>query len=239
MTLYSMLFSILFLCISFGKKHGDEDTMRLSNVGMVLLVCVMNQSMQAMQESYFDSFRSWSSWFVSKEPQDILSLRKNRNEFEQQLLVNKIARKKYPDRVPIVWVYLPRGMTIGQWFFELLLDPFYKKITDDPTIFLHYCYSQQYHKDSAIDFVELTISIDLLNKCQHARIDGYSALGAAIVAREVSVESKRNFIRQLMDFGFKLTQKDKVLAELMVYDSISANHKKKMILLLCDDQEDN
>ncbi len=220
-------------------ENRFEGMMCASNISIILLICVMSQSMHAMQENYFTSFLSYFPWLASKEPQDILSLRKNRNKFEQQLLVNKIARKKYPDQVPVTWVYLPQGKTVGQWFFELVLDPFYKKIIDDPTVFLHYCYSQKYHQDSANDFKEFTMSADLLNKCQHVSIDGYSALGAAIVAPDVSVKTKRDFVRQLMSFGFKLTQKDKVLAELMVYDSISVDHKKKMILLLSNYQKDN
>lgn len=194
-------------------------------------------------EKYTGSFESFLALICSRvatqESSIIKVAREDKDNFEHALLMPPIARKKYPDQVPIAWIYLPASRDIEYWYFDLLLGGFYVSVTDDPTMFLYYCYYQKHHKDSGMDLLELTISTDLLNTCKHADIDGYSALGAAIIAQGIDNASKRDFIQQLIDFDFVFTQKDKVLAELMLYDSISAEHKKTMIFLLCNHETDN
>ena len=73
---------------------------------------------------------------------------------------------------------------------------------------------------------------NLFNSYKEAQIDGYSAIGAAIIAPDVSTESKRDFIKQLIDLGFKLTPKDKMLAELELYNAIPAEKKAEIVAFL-------
>lgn len=210
---------------------------------MLVLLLIISSSRVCAMEKYTGSFESFLSLICSRvasqESSVIKVAREDKDNFEHKLLMPPIARKKYPDQVPIAWTYFPANRDIEYWYFDLLLGGFYQSITDDPAMFLYYCYYQKHHKDSSMNFVELTVSTDLLNQCKQAIIDGYSALGAAIIAKDIVDASKRDFIQQLIDFDFTFTQKDKVLAELMLYDSISAKHKKTMILLLCNDQTSN
>ena len=207
---------------------------------LVLLLAMSSSPLCAMEKrinSLEAFFSRVYSCFVSQESLDMQLIRKDKDNFEQKLLMPPIARKKYPDQVPIAWPYFPASKNSEQWYFELLLSPFLEKISNDPIMFLHYCYYQKHHLDRELDLLEFVVfSTDLLNKCLHMCIDGYSALGAAIIAQDVADVSKRDFIQQLIDFDFKFTQKDKVLAELVLYDSISEDHKKTMILLLCNHQ---
>lgn len=51
-----------------------------------------------------------------------------------------------------------------------------------------------------------------MNYLKNGRYNGYSALGAATIAREVSLEEKIVFIQKLLTAGFEPTQKDRELA---------------------------
>lgn len=222
--------------------YNDQmgDMMYVKNVCVLVSLLMISVSfahaMEKRTRSLESLFSLVRSCFVSQESSTMQLIRTDKNNFEQKLLMPKVARKKYPDQVPIAWTYFPRNKDIEFWYFKLLLDPFFEKIKDDPSVFLYYCYYQKHHKDRELDLLEFVVfSTDLLNKCLHMCIDGYSALGAAMLAKDITDDNRRDFIRQLIDFGFTCTQKDKVLAELLLYDSISVKHKKTMILLLCDD----
>ena len=75
---------------------------------------------------------------------------------------------------------------------------------------------------------------DGLRRCIDARINGYSALGAAMLAKDVSIDDKRDFIQQLLNYGFELTKKDSAILKLEFCDGLSADQQAKMIFLLCD-----
>jgi hypothetical protein len=62
--------------------------------------------------------------------------------------------------------------------------------------------------------------LEQLTQCQNASINGYSALGAAMLAPDISFEKRRVFIRELIKYGFKSTLRDMQLAELILYDEI-------------------
>ena len=116
-----------------------------------------------------------------------------------------------------------------------------------PARFLSYCYYQKYHeKDNQMGLKGVfTLEDGLsrfeggLSRCMDARINGYSALGAAIVARGVSIDDKRNFIQQLLNYGFELTKKDSALLKIEFCDGLPADQQAKMILLLCNHAEGN
>jgi hypothetical protein len=80
----------------------------------------------------------------------------------------------------------------------------------------------------------------LFNKCLNARLDGYSALGAAMLAPDMPLYVRYNFAQQLINLDFIPTPKDREIAELILYDEIKKNKrasefKKKLIHLLHPD----
>lgn len=100
-----------------------------------------------------------------------------------------------------------------------------------PVKFLKYCYMQHLHEGAprACNIHDLyTFSVQgrheigrkLLSNCKKARKNGCSALGAAILARNVSAEYKRNFIYSLLQYGFTLTDKDRGLLKLVLYQAV-------------------
>jgi len=184
-------------------------------------------------EYYPECFRV-SSW-LSQAPQAsqqksqlIQALEKNKNDVEQKLepdlIKENISRDDYLPRVLIYRAGLSINTYINLGRYE----------TPTAEGFCMWCYHQRSHttEKEDLDFLSLTSPQDRLDFHKEAQIDGYSAIGAAILAPEVSIESKRNFIAQLLNLGFKLTIKDRMLAEFVVYDSIPENEKEKMILFL-------
>ncbi|HJZ23113.1 MAG TPA: hypothetical protein VJ201_01535, partial [Candidatus Babeliales bacterium] len=127
------------------------------------------------------------------------------------------------------------------YYVNIILKPFLEKMKLAPGLFLDYCYYlKHFKKTQEINIGQLISCPDLLDACQKIRKgDGYSALGAVIIAPDVCIEDKRDFIRQLMMHGFELTQKDKALAALELYDEIPAEQKATMVCLLCVYKEGN
>jgi hypothetical protein len=84
-----------------------------------------------------------------------------------------------------------------------------------------------------------SLDLSLLPKYKELQIDGYSALGAGIIAkyRDTCLEWKKHLIFQLIAWGFTLTEKDKTLVALHLHDVISTEQKQMMISLLHDHQE--
>lgn len=118
-------------------------------------------------------------------------------------------------------------------FWRHHVRPLLSTIKKSPANFLLYCYYQKYHDGGdRIDLDGLIAREDLFNKCKEAQVDGYSALSAAIAAKDISIESKRRFIQELMNHGFKLTEKDETLAIAEFYDAISNDQKVKTVRLL-------
>lgn len=183
------------------------------------------------------------SWFVGtplEESLRIQVLRTAKYDFEQNLYVSQTAYKKHPDSTSYAWSYFADDIAEGteRWCFNLLVKPFFKEINADPLVFLQYCYGQKYHTDKREKHLSLLVtSVDLLNRCKEARIDGYSALGAAIIAKSVRLKDRCTFVRRLMQYGFEMTEEDRVLSALELYDAISTEHKEKMVLFLCDHKE--
>ncbi|HJZ23110.1 MAG TPA: hypothetical protein VJ201_01520 [Candidatus Babeliales bacterium] len=183
---------------------------------IVLLLLIVSPSMHAMEsyssEEFFSSFCSYlSQWAMNQasgESEFIQKLRISRNQFEEQLQVFTLRS------------------ILDDWTIKDLAN----SIDANPLLFLEHCYHQRFFWRNVITWSSFEVS--LINKCKKARIDGYSALGAACIARDISIGHKRDFIRPLMEHGFELTEKDKALAVIELYDAIPVEQKKKIIFLL-------
>jgi hypothetical protein len=143
-------------------------------------------------------------WFSSSQKPNesklILGIRENKDKFENQLKLNPLKERFKESDPGTVLLYILR-------------------ISSDR--FLQYCYYQKFHKtEPNMNLEDLKKDLTLLNKCQNVDIDGYSALGAAMLAKDVSSQDKRVFIKELIDYQFKLTPKDAQLAEFIFYAEI-------------------
>jgi hypothetical protein len=103
--------------------------------------------------------------------------------------------------------------------------------------FLLYCYYFKFHKDKVN--VQL-LGSDTIRLCRGAQLDGYSGLGAVMLARDMSLHARYNCVQQLINLDFCPTPKDREIAELILYDEIMKNKqesqfKKKLIHLLHPD----
>ena len=85
----------------------------------------------------------------------------------------------------------------------------------------------------------------VLKQYQSERKNGYSALGAIMIAKysyydksDISLTEKCYFVQELTIRGFKLTPKDRELAKLVLYDHI-INNKKTVLHLLYPDFKAN
>ena len=143
---------------------------------------------------------------VSNESKLISNLRRSKDDFENKLLSNKEEIKRVLKKQPLA---------------------FYLKVNHYPIWFLQYCYYQEIikHLDENLTLIA---TFPFLKNMQ---INGYTALGAAIISREPSVDKKRSFIQKLLNSGFELIPKDLELAELALYDAIATHHKTLLHLL--------
>lgn len=199
---------------------------------MILLLVLSSFDVCAMDEdnlsSFFRSLRSYA-WPTNKNLSPMQELQIKKSRFEAQL-------RSSGDQLGVV----------------LRFD-----MQTKPIVFLRYCY-RFFNHDRTNDYYHDEIAIDvdgvgarnprcwisdldglLLNKCKEAQIDGYSILGTAIIAKTPTIESKRNYIQKLIKKGFVLTEKDKELVALKLYEAIPADQKETMIFLLQNHQKDN
>jgi hypothetical protein len=175
---------------------------------------------------YLDSFSLSSllpAWFPFSQVQYtsnlVSDLQANKNEFENQLSFNPIVKLQ--------------GMTTLLYAFDT------DDIKADPYTFLQYCYYYRHWEDDAGMMQLKDLDALSLEECYKTQIDGYSALGAAIIAENASGYQKYTFIQKLINLGFEPTPKDIGLAELILYDNIPAKQKETIILFLCNHQENN
>lgn len=146
---------------------------------------------------------------VSRESQLVLSLRQSKDNFENQL--------KFDKNVQLQTFILP---TTLQFFSFGCLDSMR---------FLQYCYYQKFHKNEFINLDAICADVFSLKEYQEVNIDGYSALGAAMISKEQSIKERQLLIQELMGHGFKPTIKDIELAEFILYDEILAKEQKKKL----------
>ncbi len=154
---------------------------------------------------------------ISNESKLILKIRASKNEFENQLLDDTWEQDKV-------------GYNSSMLLSRFWLEDF------KPINFFRSCCYKFHHK---MTIFKLSSSYSLFNTYKNVQINGYSALGAAMMANDISPDVKRNFIQELVNLNFKPTAKDIELAELYLYDAICTITKEKIILLLCDHQKDN
>jgi hypothetical protein len=198
---------------------------------MLLLLFLLSSSVVRAMEEEERSFRCFallrsyiSTWFVASQISlsPIQEAQRSKSNFEKELVPG------------------------GSFTITILRDG--QTIDFSPDAFFKYCYNQNMH-DSCDFWVVKIDDLDdtyidnfngsLLDNYKEARIDGYSALGAAILAEDVCIEYKRNLIQRLLEKGFTLTEKDKMLLALELYDTIPAEQEQMMILLLHNHQEDS
>ncbi len=100
----------------------------------------------------------------------------------------------------------------------------------NPVQFLQYCYCFRHYEIMLNPSIsDLEDNPVLLERCLAAQKDGYSALGAVMIAENASIEEKYNFIQKLIKYGFKPTLKDIQLARLFLYDEIIKKEWKQLI----------
>jgi len=171
------------------------------------LLITSSTFMHAMEDdnwslsSLSSRFSAWlSSGQISNESKLISDLRRSKDDFERKLLSNQeqvqIALKRFP---------------LGDFL----------KSARYPIWLLQYCYYQEIirHLDENLSLIAT------LPFCKNMQINGYTALGAAIISREPSIDKKRFFIQNLLNSGFELTPEDIKLAELTLYDEVTKQQK--------------
>jgi len=106
----------------------------------------------------------------------------------------------------------------------------YNGYVPSPCDLLGYCY---YPKTFNPLHLLKNLDPSMLEQWHKAQLYDYSSLGAAMLSKHTSIEQKRNFIKTLMTkYDFKPTLKDIGLAQLVLYDGISAEYKKIFLHLL-------
>ncbi len=171
---------------------------------LLFFLCLMSvgiaQGMEGIEifSSQYDSLDTYIySLFTLAESPFIHNVRASKNDFEQELELSFFQ--------------------LGAWLTELeSLDPA-KSVTAQTVMHLfRYCYYYKFYYSKSIKIGFMTD--DLFDASKYAYIKGYSILGAAIIARDVPIAAKRDLIQRLMRNGFSLTEKDKTLVELELYD---------------------
>lgn len=175
----------------------------------------------------------------SKKPRKS-KLKKNKDNFEQVLETLKddtlpkemtaIKGKKF-----LSVVSMARGQDYDLSLFSHHIKPLLVTASNNPNNFLLYCYYQKHHDDwdrTDINYLITPEHVELLKKCQETHIDGFSALGAAIAAKYIAIKNKREFIQKLIDNGFELTEKDRLLAAIELHDGILTEQETGIFSLL-------
>lgn len=153
------------------------------------------------------------------------------------------------------WLDLPvsvricHGLCLLYGFFRI------KDIQDNPNVFLQYIYNADRFDfaslklrrwlDTHTPFTHLWLEHDswrignsvfifrdIKKSCIEAKIDGYSALGMAVIAKHLNRKEKTNLIKDLRALGFKPTRKDKQLALFELYESTPQDTQRKFMLAL-------
>ena len=98
-------------------------------------------------------------------------------------------------------------------------------IRNKPEQFLQYCYYQKYHSTEKEVTIEMLDNDPIfLNKCRNTRINDYSALGAALLAKNSNNEDTSIVINKLLERGFIPTKKDKEIVQWHLYKTITEKH---------------
>lgn len=214
-----------------------------------VLLCVYSIDFQCMENNGGNE-----SALVNTTPHEsecMQKLRVSKNKLEQELDCAEKSRKKgirmrqedFPyDNLAFLDGLYNDKQHHEVYYLDIILKPFIERIQLGPGLLLDYCYYLKHFEfDWRKHIGQLVESQYLLDECRKSRKgEGYSALGAVIIAHNVSVEVKRNVIQKLLLHGFEFTQTDRALAGLYLFDAIPVEQKAKMVFLLCyDNHEDS
>lgn len=181
------------------------------------LACVISLSACAMENESSSCFAKIYSFFSNKLKSFVTTqglspmqaMQKNKNNFEDRL------------------------MSDGAFVVTEVLNG--RVIHFSPDAFFQCCYKENFCGFSWV--ADAFDDASLLGRYKEWRIDGYSALGAAIISEHGPFLDRKKFVEKLLDHGFTLTEKDKKLAPLVLYNKISELARESMILLLHEHQE--
>lgn len=204
---------------------------------LLFLLCPFAaHAMENDSSSFFDSWHSYLEYAlrsympvlsqVSLSPMQ--EVRESKNKFEEQLAL---------DTQEIGITMIGSDVVVSRYAIKIEDGLFHAdKIDANPMMFLRYCYNQRVHKECKNAINIDSLNGPLLDTCKAVQINGYSALGAAIIA-DVSLEARQKFMERLLQKGFMLTEKDKKLSLLKFHNEIREGDRKAMIMLLQDNQK--
>jgi hypothetical protein len=225
-------------------------------IACMLAVSSLN-AMENNEKSFFslavDSAMSLMSGLFQQELSAVEKLRVNKDLFKRQLrlespcsecfLYGRAQRSCINERKDITKMHescLKRA--------SHQISPLH--ISCCPDAFLRYCYYQKLHDEKQNTLFNILedehTHLDEYNEivknrikgCLVARIDDYSAVGAAIIARHRTFKQRRIFIKELFKYGFKPTLKDIQLAELLLHSAITRKGHTEVFMHLLYDKSD-
>jgi|GEM_PF-5495045 hypothetical protein len=91
-------------------------------------------------------------------------------------------------------------------------------IKEEPFKFLQFAYYLQLHGSEAFKISHLYNNTLLSEACKNARFQDFSAIGAAVIAPNVTRNEKQIFIKKLTALGFEPTEADRDLAFLEQFE---------------------
>lgn len=195
-------------------------------LSLLIMSTTFGHAMEHEAISFLSSFpftSFFSTWFSSSQTANesklISDIRASKNEFEKQLKSRWVKILK--TNIPSIQIFSAMDIFRFQ----------YKNSHSAALWFLYYCYYQQFHKDEMWMNLDQLKNLNLFDICQKAQIDGHSAFSATIIAEDISIEQKRNFIQKLINNGFKPTQKDIGIAKLNLYDETKEHQITTLHLL--------
>ncbi len=181
----------------------------------------------------------------------IFSFFQPKKEYEtERIKALRAERQKFKD-----WFRLPTSYECADMLFLPIFHV--RDIRDNPTMFLQYIYHVTDYDSKEIDFNRdwflssrfyhklLTVPESLAasprdarwmknmrSACIKTKIHHLSALGAAVIAKNLSRDKKQELIDYLLKIGFKPTEKDRQLAYLELYETTPLDTERKFLLAL-------
>jgi hypothetical protein len=193
---------------------------------LLLLLLLSSFGVRAMEEEYPNFFRTLQSLPTSLGTKNVSlspmqEIQESKNNFVNQLQISMLSAEYWSPVISGLFLQRP--------------------IQANPVEFLKYCYyfkaGHYVNNFFSIDLSHLDQDVSLLNMCKNTCIDGYSALGAALLAEGMYIEYKKCFINELLRRNFTFTEKDITLIALHLHDVIPAEQKQMIISLLHGHQE--
>lgn len=206
---------------------------------ILLLICITSSiSIHSMENSYWaisiNFCKSLFSRLISEsqipsESLCIIDLRNDINAFENKL--------------QSIFV---EGASIGRGHLAMLIELDNVRINkaETPSGLLNCCYYYKHWQEDEkidekiMDFNKLGHNSSVLKKYENAQIEGYSALGACMIAQDISFAKRRMLIQYLSNHNFKPIPKDIGIAELILYDG-TLKHREKFMHLCNPHPETN